>query len=301
VLTVPTVDFENIVFSGGGNRCFWQAGFWSVAAAQLKLKPKGIVAVSAGSAMACALFSGTFEHGFSHYKQAVTANKRNLYWHHLLQNRPLFPHGLIYRQAILNSIDDAALKRLHQGPEIRILMARAPRWASRRVAMVLGALASGIDSMGVVEVHPTCGVLMGFRPLHLSVRDCATPNDLANLIVASSCIPPLTPQARSEGMAVFDGGVVSNVPADWVHHQAGKTLVLLTRQFDSLPYIAGRTYVQPSEPIPVGAWDYTNGAAVQSTFDLGRRDGEAFCKSYNEASDPEFIAQNPMPGMVHSF
>ena len=58
-------------------------------------------------------------------------------------------------------------------------------------------------------------------------------------------------------MALFDGGLVSNVPTDGVANKDGKTLVLLTRQFGKLPNIAGRTYVQPSQPIPVSAWDCT--------------------------------------------
>ena len=131
------MHFDNIVFAGGGNRCFWQAGFWSMAATALDLKPAGVASVSAGSAIACALFAGTFEHGFAGFKQAISDNKRNLYLANLLRKRPVFPHGNLYRNAIL----------------------------------------------------------------------------------------------------------------------------------------------QPSQPIPAGAWDYTNHAALQATFDLGRRDGEMFCAS----------------------
>lgn len=90
-------------------------------------------------------------------------------------------------------------------------------------------------------------------------------------------MPPLTPQARRDGIALLDGSLVSNVPIEGVAQNAGETLVLLTRPFSKLPSVAGRTYVQPSRPVPVGAWDYTNEAAVQCAFDLGRRDGERFC------------------------
>jgi hypothetical protein len=70
---------------------------------------------------------------------------------------------------------------------------------------------------------------------------------------------------------------VSNVPIEGVAQNSGETLVLLTRRFRKLPSVPGRTYVQPSQPIPVGAWDYTNEVALQRAFDLGRRDGERFC------------------------
>lgn len=107
----------------------------------------------------------------------------------------------------------------------------------------------------------------------------ATPQALADLIIASSCIPPLTPQARRNGVDLFDGGLVTNVPSDGEPPAGTQTLVLLTRQYAHLPTVTGHTYVQPSQPIPVGAWDYTNEAALQATYDLGRRDGETFCRA----------------------
>lgn len=235
-----------------------------------------MVAVSAGSAIACALFGGSFAHGFERYKQSISRNSRNLYLQNLWRKKAIFPHGSMYRSAILNSIDASALQRLHQGPEIRVLMARPPQWASRRMAMLLGALSVGVDAWTKEAVHPSTVKRVGFKPLYVSVRECHSPDDLADLIIASSCVPPLTPQAHRAGIALFDGGVVSNVPTEGVLHPAGATLVLLTRQFSRLPVVSGTTYVQPSQPIPAGAWDYTDGAAVQSTFDLGCRDGERF-------------------------
>ena len=273
------MHFENVVFAGGGNRCFWQAGFWSVAASRLDLKPSGVVSVSAGSAVACALFAGTFEQGFSGFKRAIAENERNLYLSNLLHKRPVFPHGKLYRNAILGSIDGHALARLHKGPEIFVLIACPPRWASAHVAFVLGVVAVGWDACNKTAVHSRGGYRVGFKPQYLSVRECATPAELADLIMASSCVPPLTPQARRNGKAIFDGGLVNNVPTDGVPQKDQQTLVLLTRQFPKLPETAGCTYVQPSQPIPAGFWDYTDDAALQATFERGCRDAERFCAS----------------------
>lgn len=273
------MQFENVVFSGGGNRCFWQAGFWSVAASALDLRPSRVVSVSAGSAIACALFSGTFAQGFADFKIAIAENKSNLYLSNFLTERPVFPHGHLYRNAILGSIDKPALTRLHHGPEILIVVSYPPPWASASVALLLGMIAVGLDALNHNIVHHTMGIRFGFKPAYCSVRECATPEELADLIIASSCVPPLTPQSRRNGMAIFDGGLVSNVPTEGVTEKNGQTLVLLTRPFSSLPSISGHTYVQPSQPIPVRVWDYTNHAALQATFDQGRRDGDMFCDS----------------------
>lgn len=273
------MHFDNIVFAGGGNRCLWQAGFWSVAARAFDLKPSSVASVSAGSAIACALFAGTFDRGFSDYKQAIAVNERNLYLRNMLGKQPVFPHGKLYRDAILCCIDEDALTRLHRGPDISVLVSRPPRWASTRMAMLLGAVAVGLDAYNNRATDNAMARRIGFQPLYLSVRECTTPDELADLIIASSCIPPLTPQATRDGIALFDGGLVSNVPTDGVPQKIGETLVLLTRQFPKLPSITGHTYVQPSAPIAVGVWDYTNDAALQAAFDLGRRDGDVFCES----------------------
>ena len=272
--------FANVVFAGGGNRCFWQAGFWSVAAPQLRLRPQRVAAVSAGAAMACTVLAGDFHAGFRHYKRALAANASNIHLHNLLRDRPVFPHGSMYRDTLLASLDERALIRLKHGPDISILVSRPPAWASPGVALVLGMIATSIDDWRGECVHTSAGSRIGFSPLFLPARDCPTPEALADLIIASSCVPPLTPQARHNGAPLFDGGFFSNVPAQGVTGAQGQTLVLLTRRFSQLPVIAGRTYVQPSQQIPVAAWDYTDVGAVQSTFDLGRRDAERFCAAF---------------------
>lgn len=273
------MHFENIVFSGGGNRCFWQAGFWSVAAPVLELKPSRVFSVSAGSAIACALFAGTFELGFAEFRQAIARNGHNIYLSNLLQKKPVFPHGNIYRNAILGSIDGPALTRLHNGPEIFILISYPPSWASGRVALLLVFLAAGLDACNSKAIHSSAGTRIGFKPLYLSVRECNTPDELADLIIASSCVPPLTPQAKRNGMAIFDGGLVSSTPVASVPITNCQTLVLLTRQFPKLPTVEGHVYAQPSGPIPSGFWDYTDDVALQATYDLGRRDADTFCSS----------------------
>ncbi len=189
----------------------------------------------------------------------------------------MFPHGAMYRDAILSSIDPEALARLQHGPDINVLISCPPRWASRRMAMLLGAVAFGVDAWDAERVDCSAARRIGFKPLYVSVRECATPESLADLIIASSCVPPLTPQARRNGLAIFDGGLVNNVPIEGVLKPGENTLVLLTRPFARLPRIAGLTYAQPSQAIQVGAWDYTNDTALQATFDLGKRDAEAFC------------------------
>jgi predicted patatin/cPLA2 family phospholipase len=50
------MQFDQLVLAGGGNRCWWQAGFWNALNEAVPQHPTKIVAVSAGAATAC-LFS----------------------------------------------------------------------------------------------------------------------------------------------------------------------------------------------------------------------------------------------------
>ena len=101
--------------------------------------------------------------------------------------------------------------------------------------------------------------------------------ELAELILHSSCTPPVTPLFRRDGRAVVDGGIVDSVPVDLVSH-ASSQLVLLTRRYPSgrLPRVPGRTYVQPSAELPIAVWDYANPDGLRRTYEQGIRDGRDF-------------------------
>ncbi|HSD41350.1 MAG TPA: patatin-like phospholipase family protein [Burkholderiales bacterium] len=265
-----------VVFSGGGNRCVWQAGFWSEAAPHLGLAPARIAAASAGAAMACVLFAGRFEHALAHFKAATAANRRNVYPANALRGRRVFPHWAMYRQALLEAIDDDALARLHRGPDIVVPITRKPAWLGVRSAFAVAGLADALEHAVAPSPHPHFARRLGFRAEYARVRDCATPEALADLVLASSCTPPLTPRLAYGGRPALDGGIADNVPVEAAGE--GPTLVLLSRRFRQLPAHAARLYVQPSQSVPVASWDYTDPDGLQAAFDLGRRDGEAFAR-----------------------
>jgi len=271
------------VFAGGGCRCFWQAGFWQEAAPALGLSPGIVGAVSAGSAFACAIFAGALDRVLDEFGRRVAANERNIYLANAWRGEPVFPHEQIYRSSILATRDDDAFERLQSGPEVRVTLALPPPWLGPRSGFLLAALAHQGD-FRANRVHAIWGRRFGFRSEVVSVQSCSTREELADLILMSSCMPPVIRQYQRNGRAVLDGGLVDNAPIEAVEG-AENTLVLLTRKTDerSIPRVAGRTYAQPSEPIPVDKWDYTSPEGIQKTFDLGRRDGEAFAREAQAA------------------
>lgn len=272
------MPYDAIVFTGGGCRCFWQAGFWSVVAPALELRPRTVVGASAGSAFACAAVADRIDAVVAAFTRRTARNPRNFYPANVVRRRPVFPHEAIYRGTIMDTMDAPTLARLHRGPDVRLLVARPP--ARRRVlpALLAGFVAYKLDGAVRRHVHPSLPRRLGFRPELVPVRECQTEGELADLILQSSCLPPLIPlNQRGDGF-VIDGAIVDGALVEAVADHAS-TLVLLSRPHAVLPTHPGRTYVQPSQPPPIAMWDYASPERIGPTFDLGRRDGEAFVAS----------------------
>ena len=283
--------FEQVVFAGGGNRCWWQAGWWDVAAPAIGLKPRVIAAVSAGAATACMLYANDSRQTMDYYREALRHNRRNAYWGNLFRRARdpalphaarVFPHAAIYRRALHDILGGERFVKLKsEAPEIRIQYARLPRGLGPYGAVAVGVLAYNVEKYWKKSLHPTFGRRIGFVPEVALLSDCADIDDLVSLITASSCTPPFTPIEHRGGRPTLDGGMVDNVPVDAA--DAGpSTLVLLTRRYtgraDRFTH-QGRVYVQPSKKVPISAWDYTDPPAMQATYDQGRSDGDRFVAS----------------------
>ncbi|MBN2688554.1 MAG: patatin-like phospholipase family protein [Deltaproteobacteria bacterium] len=272
-------EYRSVVFAGGGTRCLWQVGFWNEVASALQLKPLTVAAVSAGATMACFLFSGRFNAAVQHFQQTTRENAHNIYPLNVFRGHPVFPQYTMYRNGILAAIDAPALAELHDGPEIRILLSRPPKWAGARLATVIGFLCYSVEKKLYSPVHPSLAARIGFMPEVVTVSECRTPEELADLLLQSSCTPPFTPVLRRDGNPVLDGGIIDNVPAGIIDDH-GDMLILLTRQYppERIPALPGRTYIQPSRPITIFKWDYANPDGLRDAYELGRTDGQTFLK-----------------------
>src|SRR6266700_2136070 len=118
--------FDAIAFAGGGNRCYWQGGFYEAVADRLALPPKLAVGVSAG-AFAC-IYS-ILGIGPRVRKQVLAAcgpHRKNFDFSGWRAGGPLCPVGPMYRALLDELIDNAALARLKQLTDLHIAVARLP-------------------------------------------------------------------------------------------------------------------------------------------------------------------------------
>ncbi|MEM6293311.1 MAG: patatin-like phospholipase family protein [Myxococcota bacterium] len=268
--------FDSVVFSGGGCRCFWQSGFWEVVGPLLQ--PRAVAAVSAGAAFACAAFGGRSRDVLAEFKRRTDENPSNLHLRNVGRDAPVFPHYAMYRGTILSITDARMLEALRDGPEIRVLMAHPPQgWSALRGAAV-GLVSYRLERKLGIRVRAQWPRRLGYGPALVRADTCSSADELADVILQSSCVPPLMPLMHRDGRPVLDGALIDGVPVDAVADHLD-TLVLLTQHDDALPDLPGVTSVRPSAPIPIALWDYANPQRVQDTFDLGLRDGETFARA----------------------
>lgn len=272
--------YRAVVFAGGGSRCFWQAGFYEALAPALAAPPRVVAAVSAGSSTASHVFAGRTEACLAYYHRAHAANPKNHYPENLFSDRPVFPGHLIYRGALETVLAGEGMVRLQNGPEIRVLMARPPRLAPGALGVVLGYACYALEKRLTNPVHPVWPGRLGFTPVVGRLDRCATPREVADLVLASSCLPPMLPSMNWQGAPVLDGGLLDNVPLCLIAPDELPALVLLTRCYDpaKLSGRAGVTYVQPSRPLAISKFENSNAELVRATYEQGLADGEMFLR-----------------------
>ncbi len=278
--------YRSAVFAGGGCRCFWQIGFWQVVAPEIGLAPERFVGVSAGAAFAVAAALGRIDEVLADFKVRVDLNPSNyLRRREREAGERAFPHERIYGGVLRDHIGPEDLRHLQETQEFSALIAHPHRMLGARRALALGVVATMLNQRERL-VHARWGTRLGFSPKLVSARECESPEQLVELILHSSCVPPIMPYYRRGGRPVVDGGVVDNAPASLVDRH-GPALILLSFPHGPTNRTEGanRTYVQPSGDIPITQWDYTNPEGVQQTFDMGRADGERFLARWPEVRD----------------
>jgi hypothetical protein len=211
---------------------------------------------------------------------------RNFTWPSLLRGERPTPHLPIYRDTTMFSLVEGGFDRIRALPyPLWILMAEVPWRAPVGLAVALGFTAYSVErALDSGRLHPGSGRWLGFQPVLVDARQCASPEDLVDLVLASSATPPFLPVPWVGGRWVVDGGMVDNAPAFVAELDPAvrRNLVLLTRWYP--PHRVGirgsRWYLAPSRPVPISRWEYTRPDLIEATIRLGAEEARR--------RDPEF-------------
>ena len=277
-------SFDQIVFSGGGLRCFWQGGFMERVGPSLSEAPERVSGVS-GGALAGAAWLGRVERKLLDSMRAAFSDEAyNATLEDMLNDKDgRTPHQRVYRDVVHEVLDDAAQERVAEGPAFQILLGYAP---TERLSGLSGAamtIAYETELHLVNAPHFNWAEKVGMGAELVDARQAARDGNLAELVCAAATIPPIFRTAEWRGKTVIDGGMADQAPMP--DPDDGSTLVLLTRQYRRLPEIALRRYVAPSKETPADKIDFTDPGKLTATWDLGQEDGAAFLQDLQRSKE----------------
>lgn len=271
--------FETLVFAGGGNRCWWQAGLLTELHERGWSLPRLLVGTSAGAAVAAACLTQTLDRALAECQRLYRENRRVWEWPRLARLELVFAHQRIYPTWLRAFITDETLARMRQGgSDLLVAITRPAPWLGLRASVLAGSLAYLLDKKVTHSMHPRLTHWLGLRQAFFSLRASAQTDEARDLLAAAASAPPFMKARRLLGQWALDGGYVDNapVPQQSPEQKAG-TLVLLTRRYPMLPRFfqwRGRSYWQPSRKVPVSTWDCRYGTTIELAFDLGLRDAQ---------------------------
>jgi predicted acylesterase/phospholipase RssA len=275
-----TIKDVGLTFAGGGNKAFYQFGIMRRWRERLLPRVGGVAACSAGACVAALLLSERDAEVTERWRRERGGATKNFEWLRLLAGRNPMRHEEVYRAALLHAFDGGGFERIRERPfPFLILTTAFPKLMPSVAAALLGMCLYNLDKDTAGKKRETPLVLRaGFAPAAYDARDCNSPVELADLIIASSATPPFTSIGRFAGRRLLDGGIIDTVPAHLVEAVPGvrRNVVLLTSppQADARNGAGRRLYVGPSAALPLKSWDLTRPHLIDEVIAQGERDAD---------------------------
>ena len=278
-MSLPPRDL-GLTLAGGGSRSFYQVGLLDRWGAQLRPRLAAVAGVSAGACVSAVWLAGRTEamREFWHWRRRDV--KSNFEWRRLLRGERPTPQGPVYRDSLVHAFQGGGLETLRACEiPMLVMVAVPPRRLHPLAGMLFGyGVYMAEKKIWPATLHPRAGRKIGFVPRVFDARLCESPEEVADLILASSATPPFLPFGSYRGERYLDGGMVDNVPAFAVEQVAGvrRNLVMMTRPYParSLGIHGPRLYLAPSGLTPVTCWDYTSSERVEATLAMGRSEAD---------------------------
>ena len=270
-------SFEQVVFSGGGLRCFWQGGFLEEVRDPLDLQPERISGVSGGAMTAAGFVTRRGRKVLDTMCAIFEGRDSNL------PDGPdthgLSPHQQLYRQAVEEIFDEDARQDVVNGPQFQVLIGHPPSDSWPRLSGSAATLAYEAELHTIGSPHFNWAERIGVTSSLIDARTAAREGRLTDLICAAATIPPLFKPPEWDGKPVIDGGMADQAPMPKPND--GETLVLLTRHYAGLEPVEGRLYTDPSDGTPADKIDFTDADKLRRTWECGMEDGRRFLARYN--------------------
>lgn len=265
--------FGTVVFAGGGNRCWWQAGVVEGLKGASLWQPRTYVGASAGASIAVAAATDRLRSSLAVAVEQFSRTHANVEWTKLLKGRRPFVLPAIYSDWIQSFLNTTGFQTLKASPiKVHVAITRPIRRLPSAVSTLIALGLYSTEKFWLRTLHSKLPHLVGLRSEHVVINHCNTLPEASQLLLASSAAVPITPTHKVSGRVALDGGFYDSVPLPKPETSNGDTLVLLTRHKPERPQLFeadGRVYLQPKSMVPVINMDCTNPVGVQRTFEQG--------------------------------
>lgn len=272
-----TSDFEQLVFSGGGVRCFWYGGFLEAVSEQIGLKPKRVAGVSGGALSAACFIGDCGRSLLDNMTAAFQEVEKNVDVTANGSDEALMPHQQVYRRVVEQTVDAQVVSAVCEGPAFQIQLGHPPSQRFTKLSTWAAMAAYVLDLKLRSSPYLRWTNWLGVTRTLVDARQAARDGKLVDLICCAAVIPPVFESQRWNGRPVIDGGFACKAPMP--EPDEGRTLILLTRRFRNLPAGDRRVFVQVSRDTPAHKLDFTDSEKLRQTWELGRKDGQSFLAS----------------------
>ena len=277
--SLDLASIDTLIFAGGGNRCWWQAGAVSHLLAQHWRLPMQLVGTSGGAAVAAAFLTAGPQVALAACQRLYADRTRMFEWRGLWRGRLHFAHRHIYPAWLASFVDADHFQALRQSRHrLQVAITRPARWLGLHGSIGVATLAYLADKFLRGPLHPELPRRLGLRQEFRALHDCSSLGDAHALLAAAGAALPFIPARCIAGEYAFDGGYTDNAPLPpQTDNEKARTLVLLTRHYPKLPSLFradGRSYWQPGTRIPVSMLDCTVRATVLDAWALGERNAQ---------------------------
>lgn len=272
--------YAQLVFSGGGLRCFWHGGWMEIAGRTFDFRPERVTGSSGGALSAASWLADREEFLFDRFSRALQRQDWNVTLEDVDDDgEGRSPHQRVYEAIVEDVIDAKAQARIAEGPEFQINVSTTgnARGASLR-AMAAGSIYQAEQAVAPTP-RPRLSSAAGVEQRIIDARQAARDGTLADLVRMAATVPPAFRPDEWDGEPIYDGGMVDKAPLP--DPDAGRTLILLTKQFRTLPDDDPDRieYVSPSGPVLHGSkLDFTDPDLLRQAWDQGREDSALWLK-----------------------
>ena len=269
-------SFEHIVFAGGGNRCWWQAGLIETLSQHTCWQARRLIGASAGAGIATAFATGRIQNSLTQAIARFNATPRNVEWRNLLKGKRPFVLPSIYPDWIASFLEASDLAKLKALPlKVEVAITRPIPFLPLSLSTLVALVLYSSEKYWLKNFHTRLPHYLGLRAQYLDLANSQNLDEARTLLLASAAAVPITPTHLVQGRAALDGGFYDNVPLPTDRTDDPGTLVLLTRHRPDLAQIfsyQNRVYVQPAQAVPAVNMDCTSGENVKLTYHQGHQE-----------------------------